>query len=322
MNTPLYLPTDELTGRGLINSDLATDRLELNAFFSEDSHFLTDELANQIDIAVTETDSSLNEEMESGKEVIVTAAISKMESREQALGTAYPFQLDGRGEELEYVMSDSISHASYMFCLLLSNLRAVSSILAGSRLHPSEAEVARIRRFFQYFATAALAAEIHGCAWSFGFPRPDGSGFLSKLDQIWMVVRDGHVRPQRGVSSFPKDDQIDIFAARPYQDRLPGFLLAVGQVATGKQFKCKSLKSHVDVFKGRWFVPQPVTQWIHYMIIPFTRSNDEFIDDVLSMGNVLHRLRVPRRVDEARLLVKKGCHNRGVRLPSPNSEMA
>ena len=311
MSIPLYLPTDELTGPGQINYDLATDWLELNAFFSETCSFLTDELANQIDIGVTENHSGLDAEMRYGKEVLVTGTIARIEGREKALGSTYPFELDIRGEELEYVLSDDISQGSYILSLLLSNLRSVSSILASSRLHPSEEEVQRLRRFFQYFATAALAAEIHGCAWSFGSPRLDGSGFLSKLEEIWRVLRDGQVKPQRGVSRSPKDDQIDVFAARPYPDGLPGFLLAVAQVATGKNFKNKSLKGHISVFKGRWFGPQPVTQWIRYMIIPFARPDDQFIDDVLDMGNVLHRLRVPRRVAQAKQLVREGISIEG-----------
>lgn len=333
MTTPIYLPIDELTGRGPINHDLMADWLELNAFFAEDRGILTDELANQIDILVAEDEtaeedgfileadassdadlSRLDEEMRFGKKELVTGAISRIVDREKALGVSYPFELDSRGEQLDYVSSEEFGQASYILCLLLSNLRPVSSILASSRLHPTEDEIRNLRRLFQYFGTAALAAEIHGCAWSFGSPRPDGSGFLPKLVEIWTTLRDGHVKPQRGASRAPKDDLIDVFAARPHRDGLPGFLLAVGQVATGKDFKTKSLKGHVGTFKGRWFSTPPITQWIYYMIIPFTRSHDDFIDDILAMGNVLHRLRVPRRVAEAGELVHEGVMVEGYEL--------
>ncbi len=42
------------------------------------------------------------------------------------------------------------------------------------------------------------------------------------------------------------------------------------------------------------------------MIIPFARSDEEFLDDVRTVGNVLHRLRVPRKVEEAKQLLEAG----------------
>ena len=77
------------------------------------------------------------------------------------------------------------------------------------------------------------------------------------------------------------------------------------QVATGKDASDKSLKGHLGAFKGRWFSRQPVTDFIPYMIVPFARSDDKLIDDVRTMGNMLHRLRMPRRVAEAEQLLGK-----------------
>ena len=105
---------------------------------------------------------------------------------------------------------------------------------------------------------------------------------------------------------MPKDDQIDIFAARLPPDRLPGFLLAAAQVATGKDMRNKSLKGHLGAFKSRWFAKQPVTELIAYMIVPFATEDNQFLDDVRTLGNVLHRLRVPRRAEEAGQLVEAG----------------
>ena len=104
----------------------------------------------------------------------------------------------------------------------------------------------------------------------------------------------------------PQDDQVDVFVARMHPDNLPGFLLAVAQVATGANWRQKSLRGHLDAFKNRWFGPQPVTDFIPYMVIPFATSENQFIDSVRLMGNVLHRLRVPRRVAEAARLVNDG----------------
>ena len=182
----------------------------------------------------------------------------------------------------------------------------MSPVLGDSSLHPDEHEVRRLREFFQYFATAALASELHGSAWSFGFPRPDGTGFLDKLVQIWQTLGDGIVARQRGAPQRPNDDQVDVFAARLQPDRLPGFPLAAAQVATGANAREKSLKGHLSAFKSRWFGSQPITEFLAYMIVPFATADNQFVDDVRVMGNVLHRLRVPRRVAEAARLVEAG----------------
>ena len=302
----LYLPTDAVSGTP-IDVDLAADYLELTAFFAEDSAARTSTLANAASLAAAEDHADIEREMEYGEEEIVSGTVYRIQKRGDALGTAYPFRLDARGDELacEWV-AGSFGQTAYVLSLVLSNLRSVSPVLGGSDLHPDEAEVRQLRDYFQYFATAALAAEVQGDAWSFGFPRPDGSPFLEKLEQIWLKLGDGCVKAQTGAPLQPKDDRIDVFAARPYSDRLPGFPLAAAQVATGANAREKSLKGHLSAFKGRWFRTQPVTDFIPYMIVPFATDDEQFVDDVRVMGNILHRLRVPRRVAEAARLAEAG----------------
>ena len=151
---------------------------------------------------------------------------------------------------------------------------------------------------------------MNGRAWSFGHPRPDKTNFHTKLAEIWGVFRDGVLQAAVGVPDRPQDDQIDVFAARLHPDGLPGFLLAAGQVATGNNWREKSLRHHLEkVFPSRWFGQQPVTIILCYHIIPFARPDDEFFDDCRVLGNVLHRLRVPHRVTEA-----QGLHDQGVAI--------
>ena len=308
---PLYLPIDAVTGP-LIDADLAADFLELTAFFADDSRVLTSDLANAASLAAPEDHADLQGEMHEGEEEIVSCAVNRIEARQAALYSAYPFRLDSCGELLTCELDEeSFGQVAYILSLVLSNLRAFTPMLDGSGLHPACAEVRKLREYFQYFATAALAAEIQGVAWSFGYPRPDQSGFLEKLKQIWAKLRDGMVEPQIGVPESPKDDRIDVFAARWHLDGLPGFPLAAAQVATGRNPGEKSLKGHIDAFKSRWFRTQPVTDFMIYMIMPFARADDQFVDDVRVMGNVLHRLRVPRRVVEADELVETGVKIEG-----------
>ena len=301
-----YLPLDSVTGH-LVDVDLLADYLELTAFFAVDETARSSDLINAASLGATEDHVSVDAEMHDGAEELVARAVNRVRARQDALDTEYPFKLEPGGDVLACEPDDqSYGQAAYVLCLVLSNLLPTSQILGGSDLHPDDEEVRRLRRYFQHVATAALAAEVQGKAWSFGFPRLDGSGFLDKLREIWRELRDGRIERQLGAPERPKDDQVDVFAARLHRDRLPGFLLAVAQVATGQDARRKSLKAHVGPFKSRWFRPQPVTEFLPYMIVPFATADSQFVDDVRLMGNVLHRLRVPRRVAEAARLVEAG----------------
>lgn len=310
----LNLPPDAVTG-SQVGVDLLADYLELAAFLADDAVVRTADIQQPLALDA-DGDADLNRELAGETdgvvaEGVVVDAVERIRGRRDALEAAYPFTLAEQGDILICELDEnSLGHVAYVLCLVLSNLESVSPVLVGSGACPADDEVRRLREYFQYFATAALAAEVGGDAWSFGFPRPGGSGFLSKLTEIWAVLGDGRVEPQRGAPAQPKDDQVDVFAARPHRDGLPGFLFAAAQVATGKDARKKSLKAHLDAFRHRWFAAQPVTAIVPYMIVPFATDNEQFVDDVRVMGNVLHRLRVPCRVAEAGQLM----HNAGARI--------
>lgn len=302
-----YLPSDEFTGYGPPDLDLAADYLELKAVFSSEGQSFSEDIVDALELAAEAEYADVNAEMESREEV-AAGAVARMTSRMRVLGAAYPFDLDRRGDAIVFTADEpDLAQSAYLISLLLSNLRSLSPLLDGSDLHPSDEEVRQLRQYFQYFATAAIAAEIQGPAWSFGHPRPDGTGFVKKLTEIWSVLKDGAVGVDPTAPAAPKDDQVDVFAWREQPDGLPGFLLVAAQVATGRNWKDKSIKSHIArVFAARWFERLPATEMVAYHVVPFARADDEFRDDVLVLGNVLHRLRVPRRVSEALDLIRDG----------------
>lgn len=307
----LSFPNEAVSGR-LCNFDMMADFMELNAFTAP---AFTSVLANEAIIGAAEDHEDLDAEFRNGEEEIVSGTVNRMEMRAHILEDTYPFRLDEQGDVVTCELTEnSLGQIAYVLSLVLSNLRAMSPILNGSPLHPTDPEEQAMRKDFEYFATAALAAEIQGDAWSFGFPRPDQSSFLDKLTAIWAQLGDGHVERQRGAPPHAKDDGIDVFAARRHPDGLPGFLLAAAQVATGKSRSGKSLKGWLDSFRRRWFLMPPVTDIVPYMIVPFAMERDTFIDEVGRYGNVLHRLRVPRRVADAVRLVGTGVDVEGYDL--------
>ncbi len=311
MTTRLSFPRDAATP-GHLDFDLLADFLELAAFFSADGTERISTLGNQLGIAASNDYANLDDELSRGEEEAESRTAECVESRRHILGAAYPFQLDDSGDVIMCdLRKDSMGQVAYILSLVLSNLRSASDLLSDSDLHPTDAEIPSLREFFQFFATAAMAAEIQGSAWSFGFPRPDRSGFLEKLKTIWRCLGDGRVEPQPGAPSHPKDDGIDVFAARHHRDHFPGFLLAVAQVATGRDMRDKSVLHHMEAFKDRWFFPRPATKFVPYMVVPFVIDRVQFIDDVRTLGNILHRLRVPRRVEEAAELVERSVKIEG-----------
>ena len=320
MSRDLYFPSDEFVGFGndvdpgeqcppTFDFDIAADYLELQAVLSRDGQSLSTDITDILEVASEEDASDVTTGIEAPEKHIASAAVKRMASRKDALGPSYPFTLDGSGTVVTLAAIDEITigQAAYLVSLILSNLSTMSPILDGSVLHPTDQEVGTLRQHFQYFATAAMAGEICGPAWSFGFPRPDGSGFVDKLTEIWSVIKDGTVKAAPSSPSSAKDDGVDIFAWRQQNDKLPGSLIVAAQVATGKKWKKKSLLGYANgAFKVRWFDDAPASTMLVYHVIPFARPDQCFRDDVVVLGNVLHRLRVPRRVMEASTLVENG----------------
>ena len=307
MSPALYLPADQLHDGSSADMDLAADFLELKALLSEDGQCFSEDIVGALELAADQAYLDVDDEIRN-REDIASGAVARMSSRRRILAASYPFDFDDEGNVISFTGEEQDpGHTAYLVSLILSNLQSQSPLLGDPNLHPTQGEVRCLRQYFQYFATAAIAGEVGGPAWSFGFPRPDGSGFLTKLSEIWRSLKDGKVNAASSAPSSPKDDQIDIFAWREQNDGLPGFLLIAAQVATGRDWKAKPIRDHVaNVFPNRWFNPTPATIMVPYHVIPFARPDEEFRDDILVLGNVLHRLRVPTRVQEAAALVARG----------------
>ncbi len=321
MNPALYLPSDEFTTDSSPNLDLAADFLELNALFSKDGQSFSEDIIDALELTSETEYFDVDTEIKT-REEIAAGAVARMASRRQVLTTSYPFAIDKDGGVVFFTgQQEDLGQTAYLVSLILSNLRSMSPLLESEEVHPTQEETKDLRKYFQYLATVAIAAEVGGPAWSFGFPRPDATGFLTKLSEIWKSLKDGTVGADPSAPSHPKDDQVDIFAWREQKDGLPGFLLVAAQVATGSDWKSKSIKHYVgDVFTRRWFSRIPVTAIVAYHVIPFARPDEQFRDDVLVLGNVLHRLRVPYRVSQSASLIAEGTSVEGFDLLAAASD--
>ena len=70
-----------------------------------------------------------------------------------------------------------------------------------------------------------------------------------------------------------KDAGIDVIAWRDFADARPGKIILFGQVASGKNWTAKSVKSDTPRFLS-WFSVRPTEHFIPAIFIPFPQHHD------------------------------------------------
>lgn len=207
-------------------------------------------------------------------EALLDDVFDELERRMSAAGPSYPFAVSARGTALEATGgAHTDSQCVYLFCLLVSEYRRQQ--LLPKAVFASHA--AEVEDLFQVCSTVAAAGLVDGTAVSFGFPRPDGSGFLAALKRTY-EDRFGEGRtelsPRPGVTSHAKDAGIDVIAWRSFPDGLPGKLYLLGQCASGLQYRGKSVRGYLGNFHGDWFTQQPASPPVEALFVPFMLDHD------------------------------------------------
>ena len=190
------------------------------------------------------------------EEEFLESILQTVRDRIECLNNCYPFSFSDNDEELVFNINGlNEGSAIYIFCLFISNTNNEVIFEDDSFFVIND----KVRDMFQACSTWAAAGEVEGNAYSFGFPRPDHSSFLPKLTAIYNHFSDGKVRkePLKGVSTNPKDEQMDVIAWKPRRDRASGTYYMLGQVATGQNWQSKTLTGAVKSFHKNWFEIQP-----------------------------------------------------------------
>ena len=221
-------------------------------------------------IQVVEDDEGDDEiASDSRAEELVDDVFAELERRMVAAGSRYPFLVSSSGTTLSLEISTgNTARYTYLFCLLVSEYRRqefvpkwIFSPIAGT-----------IENLFQVCSTVAAAGLLNGCATSFGFPRPDNSGFLEALTRTFEDrMREGRIEriPRAGVSFATKDGGIDIVAWSDFPDGLPSKLYLLGQCASGAKYSDKSVGAYIRSFHEDWFTIVPGSTPLEAMFIPF-----------------------------------------------------
>ena len=190
---------------------------------------------------------------------------TEVEARVAALREAYPFRMTSDGGRLECSLQSSPGSTVYLFCLLASHGRA-NGFLTGSDVIRMD----EVPDLLQACATWSAAGHERGPAYALGLGS-SASTFLSKLKEIYTALGDGKpvdaIPP--GAPANVNDDGVDVIAwkATPHQRPPSTYLLA--QVASGQNWKGKSLKHTIDRFHSTWFAPAPACKGNPAIMIPY-----------------------------------------------------
>jgi hypothetical protein len=301
-----------------VDEEISTlaDWFEIAAFSSSQARVPISEIKSQIQLQQDEEPLDWSEKDERIED-LQAKLNAKIRERIVALFGHYPFSFSSDGSYFQYTEPLSLGGAVYIFCLLIS--QANKSEVLSEDLLPKLTN--RDRDLFQVCATLCAAGFCAGPAISFGWPRPDRSGLIPKLKEIEVAlgarVRD---RTLANVGTHVKDDEVDVIAWRSEPDRGVPSLYLLGQAASGRGWKSKSIRTAADhIFHQTWFEVHPPMPPIPAMFIPFAPDEaddapfgfdeNESADqwrNTLALGYIYGRYRVPKYAAAAEQLAAAG----------------
>lgn len=293
------------------------DWLELKAIASPDSKIGFGTLVSGTALTENQQEENIADE-DIAEETLVINVQNEIERRSETIGDDYPFQIDDKGRHLQFITPVSSVGSVYLFCLFLSN--AYDRTIVPKKQAPKVTN--KLRDLFQACATVAAGGFVKGPSMSFGFPRPDGTTFLSALHRVYGLFGDGEPRkkPRPAAAKKIKDNGIDIIAWRRSSDGLPCTLYLVGQVASGNNWQDKSVTTDRLHFHKYWFSNQPSSQPHDAMFMPFGLEPedpedgtpyDKVLKDHMqsigySFGTLFYRNRIAKHLAEGLDLIAAG----------------
>ena len=302
---------------GSVHRTKIADWLELKALSSPDGLIGFETLISATARAENEPEESISDEDVEEDELVLSAQ-AEIGRRARNVGDDYPFRIDARGRTLQLVSPISEVGSVYLFCLFLSH--AFDRTIVPKSLAPKITN--KIRDLFQACATIAAGGYVEGPSMSFGFPRPDGASFLKALHRVYQLFGDGkpRKRPRASAAKKIKDNGIDIIAWRRSIDNLPCTLYLIAQVASGDDWKDKSVIPDREHFHKYWFEDAPGSQPHDAMFMPFglepedpedgTTYDDLLTDYMQSVaykyGTLFYRDRIARHLCNGLRLIAEG----------------
>ncbi len=281
--------------------DLA-DWVELKTLTSNFASYNLNELVSLTEEHEDAESEDFSEQDAHGEDVR-QQAIDEIDFREKVLKDAYPFELSESEFEIKLKGDLNIGQWVYLYCLCISHAE-------GDTVNEMEFSLSNNDRDLMQIAATFAAAGHFGEAVSFGFPRPSQTqgGFLPALRQTFSRMGEGvalnQIKP--GFSPNVKDGEVDVIAWQPMNDGMPGKKFLLGQVATGLNWKGKSIRGAIRFFVDEYFSDSPKSDPVAAMFIPFCippefrgSQRDVMLRLTKQFGIVYYRLRIPYYVHQA-----------------------
>ena len=120
---------------------------------------------------------------------------------------------------------------------------------------------------------------------------PSSTAFLPRLGEIYAAFGDGTpvttIPP--GAPAMVKDDGVDVIAWKAMPDQRPPASYLLAQVASGNNWRTKSVKVTIDRFHATWFAPAPARDARPAIMIPFCveggiDDDEDLEQEALAMG--------------------------------------
>ncbi len=216
-----------------------------------------------------------------------------LEDRAAFVGDCYPFAVEP--DLISLRLSTWRDAVTYAFLLAL-NARYVYGLSREFHL---------AARIFERVVRVAMAAYVDGEAEHFGWPRdgkPGERNFAAALPSVLRKMGESAVIRYEDIPAKIKDNEVDVFAWRPFGDRRRGQLILMCQCAIGADWNDKGIRL------DKWdpfvlFAVTPVAASA-FPFVPRAMEDDPKYDHVYlskSVGLWFDRLRLARLIDDDKL---------------------
>lgn len=293
------------------------DWIELKAISAPDGRVGFSTLVSATAMSEDEQAADVSDE-DTEDDQLVLRVQNELQRRRDTIGEDYPFRIDANGRAMQFITPLTTTGYVYLFCLYLS--QAYDRTIVPKKCAPRITHL--VRDLFQACSTVAAGGYMRGPAISFGWPRPDATAFLIAVKRVYKLFGDGKpvARPRPAAARAVKDNGIDVIAWKRSADRLPGTQYMVGQVASGLNWRDKSVVTDRDHFHRYWFRVQPASIAQPAMFIPFALEPEDSDDGTAyekvltdhmqsvayKFGTLFYRDRIAKHLAEGLVLIEAG----------------
>ncbi len=194
-----------------------------------------------------------------------------MQRRLELLGASYPFAFVDDDRELVYCGENGLRPGQVVYLLSL-----FLSVAPETSIFERKIPISRwARDAFQACSGWAAAGVLEGSSYVIGWPRPDGSNFMTAMTRLFdELMGDGEIKftstAPAGSPGREKDAGIDVIAWKKRIDGAGGKLHLFGQVASGHDWNNKPVGPYITALEKNWLVSPWVVPPIPGMFIPFS----------------------------------------------------